>query len=71
MAPYTNMPEEVRRAAMETEEAIRSGKLNPFRCPVTAQDGKEVECKGQGALSDEQVLSMNFYVKGIDERLPK
>jgi len=71
MAPYTNMPDEVKRAAMDTEEAIRAGSLNPFKCPVVAQDGKEVECKGAGALSDEQVLGMNFYVKGIDERLPK
>jgi simple sugar transport system substrate-binding protein len=71
MAPYKNMPDDVKKLAEETEAAIRSGKLNPFKCPVVNQDGKEVECKGQGALSDEQVLGMNFYVKGIDDKLPK
>jgi basic membrane protein A len=30
-----------------------------------------VECKGGTALSDEQILSMNFYVKGIDDKLPQ
>jgi simple sugar transport system substrate-binding protein len=30
-----------------------------------------VECKGQGALADEQILSMNWYVKGIDDKLPQ
>ncbi|MCP8939494.1 BMP family ABC transporter substrate-binding protein [Alsobacter sp. SYSU M60028] len=71
MAPYTNMPDDVKKAAMDTQEAIKSGKLNPFKCPVFDQDGKEVPCKGQGALSDEQVLGMAFYVKGIDDKLPK
>jgi simple sugar transport system substrate-binding protein len=71
MAPYKNMPDDVKKMAEETEAAIRSGKLNPFKCPVLKQDGTEVECKGGGALSDEQVLGMNFYVKGIDDKLPQ
>ena len=71
MAPYKNMPDDVKKMAQDTEEAIRSGKLNPFKCPIQKQDGTEVECKGNGALSDEQVLGMNFYVKGIDDKLPQ
>jgi len=71
MAPYKNMPDDVKKMAEETEAAIRSGKLNPFKCPVLKQDGTEVECRGNGALGDEQILSMNFYVKGIDDKLPQ
>jgi basic membrane protein A len=71
MAPYKNMPDDVKKMAEETEAAIKSGKLNPFKCPVLKQDGSEVECKGAGALVDEQVLGMNFYVKGIDDKLPQ
>ena len=26
---------------------IKSGKLNPFNCPLTKQDGSQVECKGK------------------------
>ena len=71
MVPYKNMPDGVKKMAEETEAAIRSGKLNPFKCPVLKQDGTEVECRGNGALADEQILSMNFYVKGIDDKLPQ
>jgi len=71
MAPYANMPDDVKKLALETEEGIKSGKVLPFKCPVIAQDGKEVECKGKGTLDDGQILSMNFYVKGIDDKLTK
>jgi simple sugar transport system substrate-binding protein len=71
MTPYKNMPDDVKKLAQETEAAIRSGKLNAFKCPIMGQDGKEIECKGQGALSDEQVLGMNFYVKGIEDKIPQ
>jgi basic membrane protein A len=71
MSPYKNMPDDVKKLAEETEAAIRSGRLNPFKCPIIRQDGAAVECKGNGALSDEQILGMNFYVKGIDDKLPQ
>jgi basic membrane protein A len=70
MAPYTNMPDDVKKAAEETEAAITEGKLFPFKCPVIDQEGKEVECKGGDHLADGQVLGMNFYVKGIDDKIP-
>jgi simple sugar transport system substrate-binding protein len=70
MAPYTNMPGDVKKLAEETEAAITEGKLFPFKCPVVGQDGKEVECKGGDHLADGQVLGMNFYVKGIDDKIP-
>ena len=70
MAPYTNMPEDVKKLAMETEAAISSGKLHPFKCPVLGQDGKPVECKGGANLDAGQILGMNFYVKGVDDKIP-
>jgi simple sugar transport system substrate-binding protein len=70
MAPYTNMPDDVKKLAADTEQAISSGKLHPFKCPVLAQDGKPVECKGGTHLDDGQILGMNFYIKGIDDKLP-
>ena len=70
MAPYTNMPDDVKQMAMATEAAIRSGTLHPFKCPIVDQDGKTVECKGGSRLDDGQILSMNFYVKGIDDKVP-
>jgi len=70
MAPYTNMPDDVKKAAEETEAAIKGGKLFPFKCPVVGQDGKDVECKGGDKLADGQILGMNFYVKGVDDKMP-
>jgi basic membrane protein A len=70
MAPYTNMPDDVKKMAEDTEAAIVDGKLLPFKCPLTDQDGKAVECKGDGHLDDGQVLGMNFYVKGVDDKIP-
>src|SRR5471032_223125 len=51
MAPYTNMPDDVKKLAMDTEAAITAGTLHPFKCPIIGQDGKEVECK-DGHLED-------------------
>jgi simple sugar transport system substrate-binding protein len=70
MAPYTNMPDEVKKMATDTEAAIAAKRLHPFKCPVLAQDGKPVECKGGANLDDGQILGMNFYIKGIDDKLP-
>src|SRR6516165_2498678 len=70
MAPYTNMPDDVKQAAEATEAAIVAGTLHPFKCPVIAQDGKAVECKNGGNLEDGQILGMNFYVKGVDDKVP-
>jgi simple sugar transport system substrate-binding protein len=70
MAPYTNMPDDVKALAEKTEAAIIDGSLHPFKCPVVDQDGKTVECKGGTYLDDGQILSMNFYVKGVDDRIP-
>ena len=70
MAPYTNMSDDVKKLAMDTEAGIIAGTIKPFKCPVLGQDGKEVECKGGDHLADGQVLGMNFYVKGIDDKVP-
>jgi basic membrane protein A and related proteins len=70
MAPYTNMPDDVKALAQKTEAAITDGSLHPFKCPVVDQDGKTVECKGGTHLDDGQILSMNVYVKGVDDRVP-
>jgi basic membrane protein A len=70
MAPYTNMPDDVKKIAEDAQAAITAGKLHPFKCPVLGQDGKPVECKGGANLDDGQILGMNFYVKGIDDKLP-
>jgi basic membrane protein A and related proteins len=70
MAPYTNMPDDVKKLAMDTEAAIKAGTLHPFKCPIVDQTGKTVECKGGNHLDNGQILSMDFYVKGVDDKVP-
>ncbi|MDB5571798.1 MAG: family transporter substrate-binding protein [Hyphomicrobiales bacterium] len=71
MAPFMNMPDDVKAMAEKTTADIASGKLNPFACPIMDQSGKPAECKGGAALSDAQILGMNWYVKGVDDKLPQ
>lgn len=70
MSEYTNMPDDVKRTAQETEGKIKSGELHPFKGPITNQAGELVVKEGETA-TDEQILGMNWYVKGIDDRLPQ
>ncbi|UDF29570.1 UNVERIFIED_ORG: BMP family ABC transporter substrate-binding protein [Roseateles sp. XES5] len=70
MAPYTNMPDDVKKAAEEVEAKIRSGELHPFTGPVKKQDGSD--WLAAGAVSDDgTLLGMNFYVAGVDDKLPQ
>jgi basic membrane protein A and related proteins len=66
MAPYANMPDDVAKMAAATAADIASGKLKPFGGKVTKQDGTVVD-----AVDDGMILGMNWYVKGIDDKLPQ
>jgi basic membrane protein A and related proteins len=70
IAPYTNMPDDVKKLATETQAALKAGTLHPFTCPLTDQQGGSVACQDGNHLADAQIRSMTFYVKGIDDRLP-
>ena len=70
MAPYTNMPDDVKAAAEDAQAKITSGELHPFTGPINKQDGsawlKDGEVAEPGVL-----LGMNFYVEGVDDQLPQ
>jgi len=70
MADYTNLPDDVVQMAEETEAAIISGDLHPFKGPVYKQDGTEVVGEGE-VVDDGTLLGMNWYVKGIDGEIPQ
>jgi basic membrane protein A len=69
MAPYTNIPDDLKASAKATADAISGGKLHPFHGPLYKQDGTLVVKEG-AALPDGDILGMNWYVKGIDEKPP-
>lgn len=70
MAPFTNMPDDVKKMAEETVAKIKSGELKPFTGPIKKQDGSEWLKAGEHA-DDKTLLGMNFYVAGVDDKLPQ
>ena len=54
MAPFTNMPDNVKQIAMQVTADITSGKLDPFG----------------GKFTDVELLGMNEYLPGIDAIKP-
>jgi basic membrane protein A and related proteins len=70
MADYTNMPDDVKAMAEETEAKIKSGAFHPFTGPIYKQDGTLAVEEGK-TLDDGTLLGMNWYVKGVDDTLPQ
>ncbi len=69
MAPYTNMPDDVKAMAEATEAAIISGELKPFTGPIKKQDGSDWLADGEAA-DDGTLLGLGFFVEGVDGELP-
>ena len=71
LAPFTNMsPPDVAAMAQATIDAKIKGGFNPFTGPITKQDGTVGVPAGK-TISDADLLSLNWYVKGIDDKLPQ
>jgi len=69
LAPFTNMPDDVKAMAESTAKKIAGG-WNPFTGPIAKQDGSPWLKDGEVA-DDGTLLGMNFYVKGVDDKLPQ
>ena len=70
MAPYTNMPDDVKELAEKVEASIKSGEFNPYTGPIKKQDGSQWLADGEVA-EDGFLLGLNFYVEGVDDKLPE
>ena len=70
MAPFTNMPSSVAEMAAATTASLTSGELHAFTGPIYNQNGELVVA--EGAVADVGMLAgMNFYVQGVDDKLPE
>ena len=69
VAPLKNMSDDAKKMAEDTINEIKSGKLVVFSGPVSDQDGTLVVKKGE-VMPDKEIDSINFYVKGITDKLP-
>ncbi len=70
MGPYENMPADVKAMAEKTEADIKSGALKVFAGPITKQDGS-VGVKAGEVMPDKEILGLNWYIKGVDDKLPQ
>ena len=71
MAEYNRaLPTDVVALAKRAEAAIASGARHPFSGPIRNQEGEEVVAAGR-TLDDKALLSMDWYVEGVEGALPK
>jgi basic membrane protein A and related proteins len=70
MGAFSNMPDDVKKLAEQAVADIKAGKQNGFACPIKKQDGSDVACEGGTMLSDGQIAGMNFFVEGIEDKIP-
>ncbi|WP_332813438.1 BMP family ABC transporter substrate-binding protein [Ramlibacter sp.] len=62
------VPAAVREEVLARQRDIGAGRLNPFAGPIQDNRGRTVVAAGQ-ALSDEQILGMDFLVAGVQGTL--
>jgi simple sugar transport system substrate-binding protein len=70
LGPLMNMPDDVKKAAEDQIEKIKSGEFFVFTGPITKQDGTEAVKAGE-KMDDGTLLGLNWYIKGIDDKLPQ
>ena len=71
LAPYGDaVPAEVRQAADDLKRAIVEKRHHPFQGPIRNQAGEVVVQEGE-TLGDEELLKMDWYVEGVQGKLPK
>lgn len=69
LAEFTNMTDGEIREARAAVEAISSGRLHPFQGPIVRADGTEA-VPASRAMTDDELRSMNYFVRGVDNPLP-
>ncbi len=61
--------DEIKAKVTELKQAMIDGKFNPAAGPIYAQSGCLAVPEGQ-ALTDEQLLSMKWFVQGVNGEIP-
>ena len=64
------VPKAVQQEVLARQQDIAAGKLRPFAGPIADNAGRTVLPKGQ-ALSDAQILAMDYLVEGVQGKVTK
>ena len=70
MAPFTNMPANVKAEAEKIKKAITDGKYFAFTGPIKDNTGK-LQLKAGEIADDKHLNTMMYYVEGIDAKVPQ
>jgi simple sugar transport system substrate-binding protein len=65
------MPSDIAMMARESAESIRTGAFHPFTGPIYNQAGELMIPAGEVAADFPMLAQMNWYVQGIDDKLPE
>ncbi|RST55466.1 BMP family ABC transporter substrate-binding protein [Variovorax sp. MHTC-1] len=64
-----DVPAETKAKVEEVKKGLKDGSFSIWKGPIVAQDGKELIAGG--AVADDKFLSgVNFYVKGVEGKVP-
>ena len=69
MAPFTNMPDDVRTKAADIMQQISDGNYFAFTGPIKDQNG-EIRIPEGKIATDVELNTMDYYVEGITARFP-
>jgi simple sugar transport system substrate-binding protein len=69
ISKFSNMPANVAKKAMTTLNNIKSGKINIFAGPLEDNTGKQIIPAGK-TLDDGALWGMNYYLKGVNGKIP-
>ncbi|THF79864.1 BMP family ABC transporter substrate-binding protein [Cohnella fermenti] len=64
-----SVPQDVKELVEELKQDMIAGQIDVFGGPIYGQDGSVVKPEGE-ALSDDEILNMNWFVKGIKGTIP-
>ena len=70
VALHPSLPNGLKEKVTNTRNKIADGIFHPFTGPIRNQKGRTVAKAGE-VMSDEKLLQMNYYVKGVQGDLPK
>ena len=65
-----NMPTDVKNEAMKAIIDLSMGAIHPFTGPINKQDGSTWLVEGETPPNYPDLLTMDFYVEGIDSKYP-
>jgi basic membrane protein A and related proteins len=69
VAVSDKVPAEVKAKVDKARAGMKDGSFHPWTGPVVGQDGKEVVAK-DAKPDDKFMLGINFYVKGVEGKVP-